>query len=206
MEIVFNEADAALAERLRRDAGAHPALAASSAVVVIVSAAALADATVRRRIETARDRGEALVPLLAEPVALPRLIEHIAPVDFTEGYDIAALAERLQIPAGALQMKVLTPAARAANRRAAVIFAVLALIMFALGLYGVGVLGLQAPAQEYNEVETEIILTRDGYIEAALPRSTEDALNFPATVEAARPTLRPLLIATATAVAGGADG
>lgn len=206
MEIVFNEADAALAERLRRDAGAHPALAASSAVVVIVSAAALADATVRRRIETARDRGEALVPLLAEPVALPRLIEHIAPVDFTEGYDIAALAERLQIPAGALQMKVLTPAARATNRRAAVIFAVLALIMFALGLYGVGVLGLQAPAQEYNEVETEIILTRDGYIEAALPRSTEDALNFPATVEAARPTLRPLLIATATAVAGGADG
>lgn len=206
MEIVFHEADAALAQRIQRDAQAHPDLAAGRALVVLVSAAALADPHVRQRIEAARDRGEPVVPVLAEAVPLPRLIEHIAPADFTQGYDFDALAERLRAPAAALQMKVLTPAARAANRRAAVIFAVLALIMFALGLYGVGVLGLQAPTEEYNEVETEIILTRDGYIEAALPRSTEDALNFQATADAARPTLRPLLIATATALAGGADG
>ncbi|MGQ9888856.1 MAG: hypothetical protein ACUVSX_10250 [Aggregatilineales bacterium] len=206
MEIVFNEADAALAARIQRDLETCPDLAASGALVVIASAAALSDPTVRRRIETARDRGELVVPVLAEAAPLPRLIEHIAPVDFTKGYDFAALAECLRAPAAPLQMKVLTPAARAANRRAAVVFAVLALIMFALGLYGVGVLGLQAPTQEYNQVETEIILTRNGYIEAALPRSTDDALNFQATVNAARPTLRPLLIATATALAGGADG
>ena len=205
MEIVFNEADAALAQRIQRDAAALPQLAGADALVVIVSAAALDDVTVRRRIEAARDRGQTIVPVLAQQVALPRLIEHLAPVDFSADYDFDALAARLQMPVDRLQMKVLTPTARAANRRAAVIFAVLALIMFALGLYGVGVLGLQAPAEEYNQVETEIILTRNSFIDEALPRSTEDALNFPATVEAARPTLRPLLIATATAAAGGAN-
>ncbi len=205
MEIVFNKADAALAQRLERDVQAQPALAAD-ALVVIVSAAALADAAVQRRIEAARDQGETIVPLLAEPAALPRLIEHIAPVDFTAGYAFDALAQRLRAPAAPLQMKVLTPTARAANRRAAVIFAVLALAMFGIGLYMVGVLGLQAPAEEYNAVETEIILTRNGYIEAALPRSTEDALNFAATAAAAPPTLRPLLVATATAAAHSAGG
>jgi hypothetical protein len=205
MEIVYNEADAALAQRLQRDAQAQPALAATAALVVIVSAAAVNDTALQQRIEAARDRGETVIPVRADQTALPRLIEHIAPVDFTDSYDFDALAARLSAPAGALQMKVLTPTARAANRRAAVIFAVLALIMFGVGLYMVGVLGLQAPAEEYNAVETEIILTRNFYIDAALPRSTEDALNFEATIAAARPTLRPLLIATATAAAN-ADG
>lgn len=202
MEIAFSEADAALAQRIQRDA---QALEAAGALVVIVSAATAGDGAVRQRIEAARDRGETVVPVLAGQAALPRLIEHIAPVDFSQGYDFTALAERLQAPAAPLQMKVLTPAARATNRRAAVLFVLLALFMFGVGLYMVGVLGLQAPAEEYNAVETEIILTRNSFIEAALPHSTEDALNFAATAAAAPPTLRPLLVATATAAAN-ADG
>ena len=51
-------------------------------------------------------------------------------------------------------------------------------------------------------METEIIQTRNAYIDDALPRSTDDALNFQATIDAAAPTLRPLLVATASAVAG----
>jgi hypothetical protein len=105
--------------------------------------------------------------------------------------------------ARALHMKVRTPGVKASNRRTGYIVAAAAIVMFLLGLYGVGVLGIQRPEDEYEAVETEVILTRDSYINNALPRSTEDAANFQATVRAAAPTLRPILAATATSIAAG---
>jgi hypothetical protein len=133
---------------------------------------------------------------------LPKLIEHLEIVDFTQGYNREALVARFSEPASTLHMKVHTPATQVSNRRAAYVIAAIVLVMFLSGVYLVGVLGVQAPAEEYDLVETEIIQTRDYYIDSVLPRSTEDALNFQATVDASRPTLRPVLIATATAVAG----
>src|SRR5690606_15936689 len=108
---------------------------------------------------------------------------------------------RLSASSGELQMKVHTPKTVTGNRRVGLVVAFFAIVMFLAGIYGVGVMGLQAPADEYNAVETEIVQTRNAYIDAALPRSTEDAVNFQATVDGAAPTLRPMLVATATALA-----
>ena len=75
--------------------------------------------------------------------------------------------------------------------------------MFLAALYGIGVLGIQAPQEEYDQTVTQVVATRNAFIEAALPRSTEDAIVFAATVEGAATALQPLLAATATARAGG---
>jgi len=80
---------------------------------------------------------------------------------------------------------------------------VFALLMFLAALYGVGVLGLQYPREEYDQVETQAAATRDAFIEQSLPRSTADAAGFAATAERAATALRPLLVATVTARAAG---
>lgn len=198
--IIFNPTDAALAERIRTD------LAQSSgnddAAIFILSPQSVADPDVQAAIADAIDRHQHIVPVLAKPAPLPRLIEHMEPLDFGQRYDFDRLLARLAAASDEMQMKVLTPKTVKGNRYTGLFVAFFAIVMFLAGLYGVGVMGLQAPAEEYNAVETEIIQTRDAYIDAALPRSTEDALNFQATVDGAAPTLRPLLVATATALAG----
>jgi hypothetical protein len=196
-EVRRTAAGAALAEQIVQDLGGETA---DGPLIVVITEDAAADAAINAAIEAAQDRNRAIIPALAETAALPRSIEHLEPLDFREGYDRAALIDRLNA-AGDFHMKVLTPATRRANRRFALIFVALALLMFVAGLILVGVFGVQAPSDEYEQVETEIVLTRDYFVEQALPRSTEDALNFPATVDAARPSLEPVLIATATAQA-----
>jgi hypothetical protein len=200
--ITYHPSDSALVERIQADLAAQPPAERDQTAVFVLSPQATADPDVQRALVEAVSRRRRVIPVLAQPVPLPALIEHLEPLDFSQQYEFERLAARLSAAPDVMQMKVRTPDVIAANRRMALIVLVFVLIMFVAALYGVGVLGIQAPAREYAAVETEIIQTRDAYIEAALPRSTEDALGFQATVDAAAPTLRPLLAATATAVAG----
>jgi hypothetical protein len=117
----------------------------------------------------------------------------------------AALASDAPAP-----LKVLTPATRRANRNAGLIVGAVVLLMFLLGLYGIGVLGIQAPQDEYNAVDTEAALTRDVIVRPELeiysrflPRSTDDAMNYAATLQAVPTVYRPLMAVTATAYAQG---
>jgi len=57
------------------------------------------------------------------------------------------------------------------------------------------------PTQEYATIDVEVTLTIQAYIDELLPRSTQDAVNFPSTLEAAPTRLEPLLREAATAVA-----
>lgn len=200
MTIIYHAADAALANRLQKDLSKE--LNGDNNLIVILSPQASTDSAIQNALFQANDQNKRIVPVLARETALPSLIEHLEPVDFTKDYNLDTLIERLTAPADALHLKVRTPAVNTSNRRAAYVIAAVVFVMFLGGLYLVGVMGIQAPAEEFNNVETEIIQTRDYYVDSVLPRTTEEALNFQATVDAARPTLRPILIATATAVAG----
>jgi hypothetical protein len=201
LTITFAPSDAALAQRIEADAARLSG--ARDTLIAVLSPQAVDDPGVQHTLDQALDADRAIVPVLAQPTKLPRLIEHLQAVDFTQGYDFEALEARVRAAQAAqsLHMKVLTPRVKAANRRAAYVVAVAAIVMFIAGLYAVGVLGIQRPDDEFEAVETQVVLTRDAYIDAALPRSTEDAANFEATVRAAAPTLRPILAATASAIA-----
>lgn len=210
IRIVNTPGDAALAARLRDDLeGAGYTLAEISApgaehlLAVVLSPEANADVDVQAAITAALDAGQHIIPVLAKTAPLPRLIDHLAALDFSKNYDTAALlayAAALTAPEAGRPLKVITPRVRQSNRRIGAWLGGLALLWFIIGLILVGVYGLQAPREEFNMVDTLEAATVQSAISRSLPRTTEDAANFPMTVQAAPTAQRPLLEATATAL------
>jgi hypothetical protein len=79
--------------------------------------------------------------------------------------------------------------------------------MFLIGTYFIGIGVIRVPQQEYNELYTEVAVTRDAmigptmqYLSTILPRSTEQAVEFDATLRAIPTILRPFVALTATAI------
>jgi hypothetical protein len=104
-------------------------------------------------------------------------------------------------------MRVLTPTVRRSNRSVGIVLAVAVLVMFLAGLYGVGVLHIQAPINEFNSEATmeaatvmKMIAPLMATYAVGFPKSTEDAANYPATLAAVPTVYRPLVAATATAL------
>ncbi len=161
-------------------------------------------------LDHALDLSLRIVPVRAQLVAVPKLINHLEVVDFSDGYDFAILRQQVDAemaPDARRPMRVRTPAIRRSNRNAGIVVGIAALIMFAVGLYAVGVLGIQAPMQEFNTDYTMMAMTRDLIVKPVmatyaqfLPKSTEDALNYPATLNAVPTVYRPLVELTATAM------
>ncbi len=210
IRIVNAPGDAALAARLRDDLGGAgytlaemPAPGAEYLLAAVLSPEANANADVQAAITAALDAGQHIIPVLAKAAPLPELIDHLAALDFSENYDAAALlayAAALTAPGAGRPLKVITPRVRQANRRIGAWLGGLALLWFIIGLILVGVYGLQAPREEFNMVDTLEAATVQSAISRNLPRTTEDAANFPMTVQAAPTAQRPLLEATATAL------
>jgi hypothetical protein len=221
IKLAYTSNDAALASRLLKDlnSAGYPAedltkggnQAREDVLIPVLSPSALQDATLNTRLIQALDNGQYLIPVLASPVALPKLIDHLDAIDYSREIDLAPLRARLDdIKAGnaRLPLKVLTPTARKANRQVGLWVALAALLMFGVGLYGIGVLGIQAPQDEYNAIETEAAATINAIVRPELeqyanflPRSTEDATNYPATLRAVPTVYRVFMGLTATAVA-----
>jgi hypothetical protein len=219
IKLVHTSTDAAFASRLLNElnGAGYPAenltgnQLREDVLIPVLSPAAVQDATVNTRLIQALDNGQYIVPVLASPVTLPKLIDHLDAIDYSSGIDLAPLRAKLDdIKAGnaRLPLKVLTPTARKANRQVGLLVGLIALIMFAVGLYGVGVLGIQAPQEEYNAVETEAAATINAIVRPELeqyanflPRSTEEAANYQATLRAVPTVYRVFMGLTATSVA-----
>ncbi len=208
--------DAALAGRIRSDLSAagvqigETVQAGREAVTVaVLSPKALEDSGFQQNVVKALENNQHIIPVLAAKVGLPRLLNNLQAVDFSERYDAKTLLERvnmLSAPDAPPPMAILTPTRRDANRRVGYLIGGIVIAFFVVGIWAVGSGTVQAPADEFASVETQIILTRNYFIDEALPRSTEDAVNFPATVENIPTKALMELIATATAIAGGVDG
>lgn len=213
--VINSPEDAALAERIRADLRAadiplHDNSPAGRDALLIAVLSAVDDAHTQAAIIAALENQQHILPVMASaPARLPRLIDHLQPLDFSQSYDAGMLLARvrdLTRPDAPPPLAVLTPARQAANRRAGYLIAGIAALMFVIALLLIALADLEAPAEEYNAIETQIILTRNYFIDNDLPRTTEQAASFPATLDAAPTRSRDLLIATATAIAGGVDG
>lgn len=201
INIIYAAQDGELASQIERDlqtAGLDEA--ASDVSVVILSPASADDQGIQAAILSALDKGQRIIPVLAAPTPLPELIEHLEPVDFSAGYDFEALCARLSD--SGVPMRVRTPAVRRANRLVGYVLVALAVLWFLIAVIFIagGVIG--RPDEEFDAVETQVILTRNYYVDVNLPRSTQEAAEFASTVQAVSTALRPILSATATAVAG----
>lgn len=216
LTLLYTASDSDLAARIRDDltnaghtvrenTGANE----SPLTVALLSPAALDDAAVKTGINEALDAMQHVLPVLAQSVQLPRVIDHMQPVDCSAGYDRDALLREVAYltgPNAPRPMKVLTPAQRAANRRAGYYALGLILLIFTVSVVAIatGIVGV--PEEEFAGVETQIYLTRNFFIDEALPFTTQEAVNFVATVERAQPSVQPFLIETATGIAAGVEG
>lgn len=211
LAITYSADDSNLAKRLSTDLKANGQLVSESPLsgtehilIVLNSPSSNMDVEVQNRIAGALDNGQHIVLILAQAAKIPKLIDHLKPLDFTTGYPINTLVEQithLSSSNAGVPLKVLTPAARMKNRNVGYWLFALALVWFILGVVLVGVFGIQAPREEYNTINTEVAATIMVIIDENLPRSTVEAENFQATVQAAPTAQRPLLVATATALA-----
>jgi hypothetical protein len=210
--LAYNDADGALAERIQADlTGAGYTLTDTvqtdtqdTLTIVILSQTSAADGMVQAKIVQALDAKQHVLPVKAGPVPLPRLLENLQPLDFATGYRAKALLNRVDAltgPDAPAPVVTHTPGIQRQNRRTAVIVGLAAGLMFVLAIIGVIAGPFQPPTDEFAGVETQIYLTRNFFIDEALPKSTEDALAFQPTVEAARETVQPFLILTATGIA-----
>ena len=197
IHITYAAEQKALAERIRDDlSGAFES--PPPLLIVLVSAASNRDPVVTAEIARARRNGAQLLPILAENVALPEALAYDKPLNFSAAYQRDSLLRRLA------QLTMTNKEARQANRRALLVIGAIALLMFSFAIIGM-LSGLVAfPVAEYNEEATFQSLWIDGLIrktlEYAQPRSTEDALNFAATLEAVPTRLYNYARGTATAL------
>ncbi len=215
--LAYPARNAATAERIATDLRQHDYDVADTVqpgrdpiLIVVVSAATADDPRAEAMIEDALDAGQQVIPVLVESVELPELIDHFAPLDFTSRYNWNELETRLTealAPSGRYPLRVKTSKVEAANRRTGFVLVAVAMVMFLIAVYFIGIGIIEVPEEEYAEVDTEVALTRDSmigptmqYLSTALPRSTEQSADFPATVQALPTVLRPFFALTATAI------
>lgn len=202
IHITYSREEQRLAERIR-DGLAHSVPLTGPILIVLVSRASLADRHVQAEVDKALAQGIHIVPILTEAVELPARLMDGPPLDFSGGYDRERLLERLA------QATMRPEELRRANRRALTVVGGIALLMFGIALIAIVSGSIAFPVAEYNEEATFQAEWVNGLIRETLenvqPRSTEDALNFPATHEAAPTRLYLYIRETATALpkAGG---
>ena len=203
IRITYAAPQSQLAERIRDElTAAFPT--SRPILIVLVSAASNADAYVQAEIADARDQGIQLLPILTENVPLPPALDDHRPLNFVAGFKRESLLRRLS------QLTMTGGDIRRANRRAATVIGAIALVMFSAAIITMA-LGIVAfPVAEYNEEATFQAQWIDGLIGETLeyvqPRTTQDALNFDATLEAAPTRLYYYVRGTATALPRAAEG
>jgi hypothetical protein len=224
LKITYSVKDAALAGRILADlrGAGYPvedirengtAQSRADVLIVVLSPNANADANVQDTIVVALDNSQHIIPVFAAPAELPKLIDHLSGLDFSATYDFDGLRARIEAAQALdarLPLRVLTPTVKRSNRIMGIALGGLVLLWFALGVYGVGVMGLQAPQDEYDAVATEAVMTQaflmnpelDRYAQF-LPQNEVEAQNYSATLRAVPTVYRPYMAATATAVGQG---
>jgi len=201
LTISYAPSDAELAKRIQQDL---QSASAGNILIALISPESNADRDVQLAIEKACDASQHIIPVIVKTASLPKLINHLSALDFTESYNRQALLDRvaeLSAPGIKPPLKVRTPKVIASNRGYGYLLAILAIVWFIVGIVLVGFGGIQAPREEYNNIDTQVAATIQLEVRGNLPKTTEEAAGFPLTVQAVPTSQRPLLIGTATAIA-----
>ncbi len=197
IRITYAPADQALAQSIRADLS-HQVTQQQSLLIVLVTDAALAEPSVQSEIARAQQQGTPILPIVTGDVDLPPPLAKLRPLDFRAGYQSDRLLKRAD------ELVNRRRNMRRANRRALIVFAGIAAIMFSLAIVGMSAGLVAFPVAEYNEEATFQSQWIDGLIretlESVQPRSTADAMNFAATYEAAPTRLHFYVRGTATAL------
>ena len=198
INITYSASHKALAEQIHDDLTKASFQSAQSVLLVLVSAESNADPLVQDEIERAVQTGISIIPILVENVTLPAALDAYKPLNFSGSYKWRSLMTRLA------QTTMSRDEIKQANRRALLVVGGIALVMFVIGIVSIMSGQVAFPVDEYNEEATYQAEWVNGLIvetlESAQPRTTQDALNFDATLEAVPERLYLYIRETATAL------
>ena len=198
--------DEAIGAQIRNHLEAAGKSLSDNGILVVVLSS---DQGVQEAIIDALDNQQHIIPIMVDTMVLPDLIGHLQPIEYHQPDSMDQLLQRIEAlsaPDAPQPLTTLTPSRRSANKQTAIGLIGLVLLMFAVGLWLVGSGIAIAPEDEFAGVETQIFLTRNYFIDGALPRTTEEATNFEATIAHMPTRGRVQLIETATAIADGVEG
>lgn len=214
LNISYGAESAALASQIEQDLKAARVRVyrdedgAPNVLIALITPQSSTDEAQVTAWNTAIQHKDFVLPVLTSGASLPNRLAQYDALNFNNGYDGAALLERLAQMSRREQqfpLRVVTPKTRRRNRRAALVLTVLSLAMFGAAIWGISVGLVGFPEEEYEQVELEFQGTLGALVDNVLPRSTQDAQNFPATVDAVPTRLQPLLVQTATALYEGGE-
>lgn len=195
LSICYIPQDAALAEQVQSDLsrnGFHPD---HSILIVLVRPDTLTDKGVQKALKDAQKAEQRIAPILLEASLLSETLQKNPALDLSKGYDYKKLE-------AFLKRVDLGENVRKANQLVLVWLTGLVLLVFGISIWSLATGVVAPPSDEYatedairyGQIQTLTFPTLDGL----MPRTTEDALSFPTTVEAANTRIVPFLMGTAT--------
>lgn len=197
LSITYAPSEAELAEQLQNELSQAPFDLQHHFLIVLVTPTSSSEDTVEKAIRDALAEGHKVVPFMVRQATIPQPIRNMPVFDMKKGYKINKVIDYLKKVDQGERIK--------SNNRAFLFLGIIVLIMFSISLFALASGVIAFPKEEFEEANAEEIATRDALIQPTLdvwqPRSTADAENFPATVEAVGTVYRPFIVMTATAIA-----
>jgi hypothetical protein len=197
LNITYAPDDADLAERIQKDLTTANETLDGNILIVLVSPTSVQDKSVLKAINSARSDNHIILPVMVSRTDLPDTLKQFETVDLTKGYQFSTLL-------AGMRRAIAGQDTRRKNMRIAWVLLALITLSFVASIVGLmtGMVGV--PVDEFNTeaaiqesmIETLTFPTLD----PLMPRTTQDAENFPMTVEAANTRNAPLLMMTATAL------
>lgn len=203
LDIAFSPAQADLAQQLQQELAASRRLTNldKSTLLVLATPQSLQDADVQQAIARAKKADKNIIPLLLEPTQLSDDIALYA-LDLT-GQDLSDKDTVKRIVNHTLHAQI-TQQKRRTNWLLMGLIGLAALLVFFWAITSLSDGTIAFPVEEYATEnaarETMIATLVHPTLDGLQPRTTEDAANFPATVEAASTRDRGFLQGTATQI------
>jgi len=197
LNITYAPSEAELAEKLQNDLGQAAFELENNFLIVLVAPESSSEETVEKAIKDALAEGHKVVPFMVRDAAVPQPIRNMPVFNMKNNYKINKVVDYLKKVDQGERIK--------SNNQAFLFLGIIVLIVFTLSMIGLASGLVAFPRDEYDAAIATENAARDALIQPTLdvwqPRSTEDAENFPATVEAVGTRYRSFVIMTATAIA-----
>jgi hypothetical protein len=200
LNMTYAASDSAVAEKMTKDLSTAHLKLDHPMLIVVASPDGMKDESVNKAIKQAEKDNHRIAVVKVKAVSVPDSVGEFPPLDMSAKYDASRLVRYLnRVDMGMARVK--------RGQRLLFFIAVGALIMFAAAIWGIASGQVAFPQDEYatefafelNQISTFAAPTLD-YL---MPRTTEDALNFPATVERMPTRVVEFAIQTATALPSG---
>lgn len=199
LQITYAPSDQAQAAQMQTDLSAASLQLEHRLLLVLVSSASNANTTVQQEIRRAlADDDVRVVPVRLDAAPLPDALSDHDALDLSDGYDSGRLIRHVR-------RADLGDDIRRSNNRLLFYLLTAALLVFVISLGAIGSGQIRAPNDEFateNALrDATIRAITNPTVEYLLPRTTDEAQSFPATLQALdNDDLAPLLAGTATAI------